>query len=162
MSARRNKYAFKWWHGVMGLVGLSMVLGTIRAVSAKGPMELPPGGASYRNHVIVLREGDGGVAWSVLDPSGAELENGFSLNSSMAFTEAKRFVDSYIELASPSNPMALRWMHPSQVQTVQGAVGYGPRSSGQPAQLTSPPLDDYQSWQDGWNRAGWFGPRRRR
>jgi hypothetical protein len=158
---RRNKYDFKWWHGLMGLVGLSMVLGTIRAVSTGGTMSLPPGGASYRNHVIVLREGEGGVAWTVLDPNGAELETGFSLTSSMAFTEAKRFVDSYIELASPSNPVANRWMHPSQVQTVQGAVGYAPRSSGRPAQITTPPLDGFESWQDGWNRQGWFGARRR-
>lgn len=92
MSRTRNAYKFKWWHGALGLVGLSMVLGTVQAVAAdRGPSSSRRG--TYLGYEIEIYPGNVGWGWDAYDPRGNLVQSGSSLTSSSAWSEAQRYVD---------------------------------------------------------------------
>ena len=92
---RRNKYDFKWWHGVLGLIGASMVLGTVRAVAANTPTVTT---GSYRNYLIELQRGTvGGWGWRVYDQNREEIGEGQELLRTVAYSKAQDFIDWYLD-----------------------------------------------------------------
>jgi hypothetical protein len=95
MSRTRNAYKFKWWHGVIGLVGLSMVLGTVQAVAAdRGPSSTRRG--TYRGYEIEIYPGNVGWGWDVFDSAGNHVGGASALTSSSAWTAGQRFIDQQL------------------------------------------------------------------
>lgn len=156
MKRRNKKYQFKWWHGALGLVGLSMVLGTVRAVAADRRNGPPTASGSYRNYIIELQGALGGWSWRVVDQFGEEVGRGDAETSAAAYSAAQNYVDWYVDGALARNrgviAEPLKWMHPEQRRTLQGAVGYGPPTTGRRALLATTPWDDSDSWQQQWDR----------
>jgi hypothetical protein len=80
------KYRFKWWHGLLGLMGLSMVLGTVRTVTGSRPQ--------YTIRVVLDDPGayDMLYRWEVLDAAGTVVANGTHWSESIAWSNAEEAV----------------------------------------------------------------------
>lgn len=138
MHKRRNKYAFRWWHGLLGLIGLSMVLGTVQAVAAGRQGNGSTRTGTYRNYTIEVgpSTSSAGWWWVVRDAFGQQVEVGDAVTSGAAWSAAQRYIDWFlnIDAAGPArNP-----------------YGYAPAIASRCSQLTTPPLDQYVSWQEQW------------
>lgn len=87
---RRNKYEFKWWHGVLGLIGLSMVLGTARSMRAPQPT------STWTTRVYPF--GYSGYPWEVDGPVPA---TGIKSTEQEAIDAAQAWIESHAH----RNPM---------------------------------------------------------
>jgi hypothetical protein len=143
----RNKYDFKWWHGVLGLIGLSMVLGTVQAL-ARADRQPPMLGTTYE---VRVRPSGFGFAWDIVDSAGNVVETGVAMTESEARGLAQEWIDASTPARNAIAAEPLKYLHPSQRRLLAGAVGHGPRTVG-PARLTTPPWDGHHSWQDKWDR----------
>jgi hypothetical protein len=155
IKRKRNRYQFKWWHGVLGLVGLSMVLGTVQALAADGGGG--PARGSYRNYFVEIRPSGVGYHWSVVDQNGEQLSSGAEPTSGAAYSAAQRYIDWYVDLDTTMNPAIaaepLKWTHPAQRPMLRAAAGHGPNlANGRRSLLTTRPWDGSESWQDRWDR----------
>jgi hypothetical protein len=98
---RTRNYNFKWWHGMLGLVGLSMVLGAARGARAASQPAEPMDEAhyDYRGTNIVVEpslEQPGYVA-SIFSMSGTRLQWSVLGTLESAKRWAERWVDQYID-----------------------------------------------------------------
>ena len=142
----RNKYDFKWWHGVLGLIGLSMVLGTVQALAR--PDRQPMLGGGFEIHV---RPSGAGYAWEVRDAAGNVYERGVAMLETEAHDLAQEWIDANTPARNSVVAEPLKFLHPAHRRHLAGAVGHGPRTTGR-ARIVTPPWDGHQSWQDKWDR----------
>lgn len=99
------KYRFKWWHGLLGLVGLGMVAGTVKAIAAPKGQSV----SQYRGFQIVIVEEQRSQSfpsrffWSVQETKGnstIELALGERGTREAAVLAAHDAVDRYIMFGS--------------------------------------------------------------
>jgi hypothetical protein len=150
----RNRYQFKCWHGVIGLVGLSMVLGAVRALAAGPGADARRG--SYRNYFIEIADGGpAGWSWIVRDAFGNEIERGGgAVSAGAAWSSGQAFIDDYVNIDATRNAVTsepLKWLHPSQHGMLLAARGFPAPTNGRRGRLHTPPLHDPQSWQTQWD-----------
>lgn len=100
MKRTRNKYDFKWWHGVLGLLGLSMVITAVRGRSAAA-LEPDPDRSNYpyRGTTIVVEpsRNQPGYVVEVFAISGERLQ--WSVRGTVLSAQqwAEAWVDRYID-----------------------------------------------------------------
>jgi hypothetical protein len=96
------KYRFKWWHGVLGLMGLGMVAGTVKAIAAPAGQSV----SNYRGLQVVIAETGAGYYWSAQQVSGGSTIEialgGPTWTRESAVMHAHDAIDSFI--AEGGNP----------------------------------------------------------
>lgn len=168
--ARRRNYTFKWWHGVLGLLGLSVVAGTVKAVAGEnrrreeGPYTFVERGLTVE---IAPQYGNSWTTnwkYTVSAPAlgGLVLQSGFASTSHEAERVAREFVaslddDQVPEVAGDTtrNPAWLQQqaaLDPAHRRTLAGARGTPARLTAARTTMQSPAYNDQHSWQTRWER----------